>query len=114
MLVDKGIQLKRCARHSSAREHIYSLSVSRMGIGWFNNLAALGLCNRLLNRSPRKESTRRRYKSGQRPSSGASGSLSCKTKAIRASSTRQVIVQRFVRDKPADFCILEHSELLFR
>lgn len=56
MLVDKGIQLKRCARHSSAREQIYSLSVSRMGIGWFNNLAALGLCNRLLNRSPGKQS----------------------------------------------------------
>lgn len=53
ILVDKGIQLKRCARHSSAREQIYSLSVSRMGIGWFNNLAALGLCNRLLNRSPK-------------------------------------------------------------
>lgn len=52
MLVDRGIQLKRWARHSSAREQMYSLSVSRMGIGWFNNLAALGLCNRLLSRSP--------------------------------------------------------------
>lgn len=85
ILVDKGIQLKRCARHSSAREHIYSLSVSRMGIGWFNNLAALGLCNRLLNRSPRKQNTHLHYKSGQLPSNGTTASPTYKGKAIRAS-----------------------------
>lgn len=52
MLVDKGIQLKRWARHSKAKEQTYSLSVSRTGIGWFSNLAALGLCSKLLKRSP--------------------------------------------------------------
>lgn len=99
MLVDKGIQLKRCARHSSAREHIYSLSVSRMGIGWFNNLAALGLCNRLLNRSPRKQSRHLRYESRQLPSNGATTNPSYKAKGIRASGTQQVSVQRFIWDE---------------
>lgn len=80
ILVDKGIQLKRCARHSSAREHIYSLSVSRMGIGWFSNLAALGLCNRLLNRSPGKQSRHLCYKSAWSPSNGAMSALAIKLK----------------------------------
>jgi len=80
MLVDKGIQLKRCARHSSARAHIYSLSVSRMGIGWFSNLATLGLCNRLLNRSPKKQSTHWHQKSGRLPSNAAAASPSYKAK----------------------------------
>lgn len=57
MLVDRGIQLKRWARHSNAREHTYSLSVSRTGIGWFSSLAVLGLCNRLLKRSPMEKHT---------------------------------------------------------
>lgn len=52
MLAERGIQLKRWARHSRAREQTYSLSVSRTGIGWFNSLAVLGLCNRVLRRSP--------------------------------------------------------------
>lgn len=99
ILVDKGIQLKRCARHSSAREHIYSLSVSRMGIGWFNNLAALGLCNRLLNRSPRKQNTHLHYESRQLTSNCATTNPSCKAKGIRASGTPQVSVPRFIQDE---------------
>lgn len=52
MLADRGIQLKRWARHSKAREQTYSLSTSRMGMGWCSSLAELGLCNRLLSKSP--------------------------------------------------------------
>lgn len=96
ILVDKGIQLKRCARHSSAREHIYSLSVSRMGIGWFSNLAALGLCNRLLNRSPGKQSRRVCYESAWSPSNSATVSPGHKAKAIGASGIQQVRSQRLV------------------
>ena len=51
MLVDSGIQLNRCARHSRAREQSCSLSWSSMGMGWHSSLEYWLLCSRLHNTS---------------------------------------------------------------